>query len=544
MYKLDALLKDVSQKRGKLQAQETEHGVDNREVWNTYLSYVRSCLEQRRGLVLSNFCKIGWQTDKKYSAAGGKPAVKPFFQITEQFARAYCSNEAMRKIGAPTNSDLGPFEDFNFSKAAIKFSNLTKDQVFSGLRAIVQQLGDAIAEGRDVDIEFGDLGRLTSREKEPKFHFSQAVYSLEGLDAPPAFDSFEENQTSGPRSGAAFRRETPEEARGLEMRGMGAGGQGGGYNARRPATPAPVDDFEQGGYGGNDFYGGGGGYNEDYDDRPPATGNSRRQQTPSSSAPSLQLGTAAQRSHVLTGQQFKREVAFKEAMDRHIGEMESRASEAMLEKSAWSRHVNDCLTQERDDIIGKRVRMRENQHFVQQQKLLNEEKRKEQRQEDIIAASAHDFPKFTEPAEADMKDFIQGQQARLRSDLDEQVRTNATLKNLAKQRERTLEVNQLEANRAEMSMLRDAERAKKIYDKEALATAWNSEIRMKNIWKAIDNHNKVGSQQPQVMSTDGLPPSRGGESTRNAGRLMTGSSRRVPLGASRSLGKLEARGGR
>merc|ERR1719390_256127 len=118
--------------------------------------------------------------------------------------------------------------------------------------------------------------------------------------------------------------------------------------------------------------------------------------------------------------------------------MESRASEAMQERAAYQRHVDDCLGQERDELL-------ENRHFVKQQKLLNEEKRKESRQEDIIAASAHDFPKFTEPAEADMKEFVKGQQSRMRSELDEQVRTNMTLKNLAKQRERSMELNQLES---------------------------------------------------------------------------------------------------
>jgi hypothetical protein len=168
--------------------------------------------------------------------------------------------------------------------------------------------------------------------------------------------------------------------------------------------------------------------------------------------------------------------------------------------------------------------------------------KKDQRKDEIIAASAHDFPKFTEPAAQELKDFQSGQQARMRADLDEQVRTNNTLRNLQKRRERAVEVDQLEANRMEMAMLREADRAKKAYDKEALATAWNSEIRMKNIWKAIDSHNKVGShassQPPQVLSLDGVPPSRGG-STVSAGRLMTGSSRKVPLGASSSLSRLE-----
>merc|ERR1719197_220149 len=236
----------------------------------------------------------------------------------------------------------------------------------------------------------------------------------------------------------------------------------------------------------------------------------------------------APRTDLLTAQQYKREIAFKESMDRHIGEMEARASEAMREKSAWGRHVEDCLMQERDDIVSKGMRNRENQYFIQQQKLLNENKRKETRQEEIIAASAHDFPKFTEPAAAELKEFQKGQQARMRQELDDQVRTNSTLRNLNKQRERRLEVNQLDANRAEMRMLRDAERAKKAYDREALATAWNSEIRMKNIWKAIESHNKVGSNAgshaPQVLDVGALPPSRGGSAISSAGRIMTGSS--------------------
>merc|ERR1719446_1018368 len=164
----------------------------------------------------------------------------------------------------------------------------------------------------------------------------------------------------------------------------------------------------------------------------------------------------------------------------------------MNEREAWGSHVNECLEQEREEINQKRVRAQMNLHFLQQQMEMGEEKRKEQRK----------------------KDFLHGQQARMRADLDDQVRTNSTLRNLAKQRERALEVNQLEANRKEMSMLRNAERAKKAYDREALATAWNSEIRMKNIWKAIESHNKVGSKTsshpPQVMLTDSLPPSRGG----------------------------------
>jgi len=257
------------------------------------------------------------------------------------------------------------------------------------------------------------------------------------------------------------------------------------------------------------------------------------------------LDEAGRQTPMLTSQQYKREVAYKEAMDRHIGEMEARAGEAVQEKEAWSGHINDCLSQERDEMQVKRSRAQQNQYFLRQQVQWREGQKKEMRKDDIVSASAHDFPKFTEPADKEMKDFVSGQQARMRADLDEQVRTNNTLRNLQKRRERTLEVDQLNANRQEMAMLREADRAKKSYDKEALATAWNSEIRMKNIWKAIDSHNKVGTSQagshaPQVLDVGAIPLSRGSTAMSSAGRLMTGSSRRAPLGASSSLSKLRA----
>ena len=41
---------------------------------------------------------------------------------------------------------------------------------------------------------------------------------------------------------------------------------------------------------------------------------------------------------------LRRELAFKEAMDRHIAAMETHAAEAVAEKDAWDCHVNDAWT--------------------------------------------------------------------------------------------------------------------------------------------------------------------------------------------------------
>jgi hypothetical protein len=392
-------------------------------------------------------------------------------------------------------------------------------------------LGELIAEGREVDIAFSDIGRLVLRgDREPRFNFSAELYAIEGLEPPQG--AIDEGSLKAPTA-AAFRRTVPKESKGLGIRGSAATAApavavdlppaaAAAPQAARP-PPAPQESYDA--YPEENYPGG---------EEEPVRGL-----TPSPSAPSL-AGSSGGRSPSLTNQQYKREAAYKKAMDRHIGAMEARASEVASEADAWNQHVVDCLSQERDEITEKRQRAQMNLHFLQHQMNLTEEKRKEQRREDIVAASAHDFPRFKQAEDSEKKEFALGQQARVRADLDDQVRTNNTLRNIAKQRERALEINQLEANRQEMAMLRDAERQKRSYDREALATAWNSDIRMKNIWKAIDTYKGSGASTTQVMTDDAIPPSRGG-SVRSAGRIMTGSSRRVPLGASNSLGQIETR---
>lgn len=160
----------------------------------------------------------------------------------------------------------------------------------------------------------------------------------------------------------------------------------------------------------------------------------------------------------------------------------------------------------------------------------NEQKRCEARKNFVEGASAHDFPNFSEPPEADLKTVIRTNQGKVRTELDQQVRTNNTLKNMARRKERELERSQLDANREEMQMLRGVELAKRQHEKDSLSTAWNREIRMKNIWRAIENHQNATSQESQILfgeekKADSGPPS----------RLMTGSSRRTPLGASMNL---------
>lgn len=219
------------------------------------------------------------------------------------------------------------------------------------------------------------------------------------------------------------------------------------------------------------------------------------------------------------GQWGVQEAAYKEAMDRHINEMEIAAGDAIREKKQWNSYIKQCIQEERGDKERRRQLCKDNQSFVQKQMSFNESRRVEGRKTFIENASAHEFPVFTEPPANELEIKMRKQQAKNREDLDNQVRTNNTLRNYAKMRERELETNQLEANRQEMGMLRELQRLKRDNEKECLQTSWNREIRMKNIWKAIHHHNSAAGTSAEV---DEFLGEKGGS---DAGSRFSGSRR-------------------
>mmetsp|Transcript_49589 Transcript_49589/g.91489 ORF Transcript_49589/g.91489 Transcript_49589/m.91489 type:complete len:548 (-) Transcript_49589:46-1689(-) len=544
MYTLDGLVQDAEKRRRTAGSKDAD--ADPVEVWSTFARYARGCLSQKKGLSLATFCKLGWAVDRAY---GRNIVHKPYFQLSDQFCRAFVPNE-LRRV-SPTSKEFVPFEDFNFSKAAIKFSQqLTKDQVFAGLRTLVSLIGEALSEGREVDIELGDVGRFVSRGAGCSFSFAGDLYTSEGLEVPPTQDA-PVDVTRRASSGPAFRASAPKAASGLGVAGSAPPAQKSTAPAPTPtaaAAPAPAPPAPEASAPAPTaplmVAPAPAPQQQSVVAQPavPATLEHAQMAASEVPPPAVQSPSEVGTGTSLTNAHYKREIAYKEAMDRHITELESRATEVVKERATWHQHIRDCVDQERDEAEVRRARCKENQTFLVEQMNWDERRRIQQRAEDIDAASAHGAPRLKSHLsvdEARQKEL--GMQARMRENLDEQVRTNQTLRNLQKQKELLLEVGQIEANRKEMSLLRNAERAKKAYDREALATAWNSDIRMKNIWKAIESHNKIG-MHPSVPPSpaESAPPSRAGSTMSSAGRIMTGSQRRVPLGAAQSLQNLQA----
>jgi hypothetical protein len=558
MYSLQSLLEEVAKKRGRLLEKTKTQGQpseDYAQVWDTLNRYVTACLVQKKGVNITNFCRVGWQLEKK---RGNKIVHRPYFQLADSFCRAYSVDEA-RRAPMPPEKELCSMEEFNFSKAAIKYSQtLTKDVMFTGLRSIVQCLGEAISESKQINVDF-EFGRLTCQNNDPRFVFPAEMYTQEGLPVPKdALDNITYNPS------VSFQPPS-KDALSLNIAGTKAGESDAPPGSAAPALApppvyappeAPIPSAPPAGYldernlppsrGGESVAGlsytkkGRGQGSERM-----TTASSRHSQGYAGSEISLTESQAA----------AKEEVAYREAMDRHIGEMEQRAAMAVFEKQEWEGHIKNCLLQEKDDIKRRRDLCEANSQFIKQQMDWNASKRQEGRKTFIENASAHDFPVFTEPPDNELQEQMKNQQNRLRSDLDTQVRTNNTLRNLARQRERELEHNQLEANRQEMAMLRSLDKSKKEHQKEVLNMAWNRDIRMRNIWKAIDGHGNSASNGgvdlaristgADVMKMDGSQPpatpmslagSRSG-SLPNLGRAMTGSQRRVPSGMSTPLEK-------
>eukprot|EP00742_Colponemidia_sp_Colp-10_P001906 GILJ01002037.1.p1 GENE.GILJ01002037.1~~GILJ01002037.1.p1 ORF type:complete len:616 (+),score=143.05 GILJ01002037.1:162-2009(+) len=186
LYKLDNLLQDTLERRGRLTKKPLPLGThavtEYREVWDSFNRYLTATFLEKKGINVNVLGKFLWQIEKR--TVGQKPVQKlrPLFLLSEFFARNH--NIDIKKQTIIADKDCTAVEELNFTKLAIRYStNLTKDNAFSGLRMIVIQLGEAIAQGRRVLLDF-EIGRLEAVEKKVRFHFDLNIYRESGLEPP------------------------------------------------------------------------------------------------------------------------------------------------------------------------------------------------------------------------------------------------------------------------------------------------------------------------------------------------------------------------
>lgn len=565
-YTLTSLLEDAEKRQqGSRKSTPGSQGHDLHEVWATVDRYVSACLEEKRGVKLPNFCNIGWQATKLRE----KTVHRPYFHIADSFCRNHGID--VSKQGALVDpKDLCSMEEFNFSKAAIKFSQaLTKDHVFSGLKLISHQLGEVVSQGRAISVEMS-FGKFVAREKELRLVFSSGLYAAHGLEVP---SSAKESgyKPPAPTFGAAPTAETLQS---LNLHGGSVGGSavgsavsgrsgargskhrqpsdlGVGHNRSRNATPGDgADIFTLGAGRGDACFPS---IDEDALCEPSNDFQPGNEYLAPCSEVGSQVPSCCEKN------------AHEEALHRHITQLELRASEAMRDRSvvdSEAQKANAKETGKRDEHQDKNRRHCDalRLQIEAKQKRRQDARDADRRADDSASivsgngmgawqalasvsmgemSAAPPAPPAEPPREREgpSADYLARQQEEMRRDLDAQVEAKKLRKETHRQWERRFERQLVDATHEEIALQKDAENAMRAREKEELTTAWQQESHVRDIRKQIE-YMELGKRLP------GAPPKKASALRLGlAGTPAPGSARKSQLSARGTGPPLSARGG-
>lgn len=503
MYGLEQLLEDAGRRRPT-----AGHGIQPAmtEVFNVLDRYISACLEQGRGLVLHNFGRFGLQATK----LRGKSVQRPYFHLAEAFCRAHNLPSARH---LPPSSDGGSpctIEDFNFSKAAIRFSKkLTKDHVSTGLRDLVQQLGEAIGQGRMVSLDFS-FGRLTSRDREAKFEFSLK----QGLGEEPPAEADAESRPATPATPAISR--------------------GAGRQTMRPSPVAPESPKQSPVPGRGSFRGiAGTGLKQpkadimiisgtipedDVDIRPESPRPFRRAE-----AVGRNFATCSD-VRPQTAPSLPVKEAYDHALHRHITDLEHRASEAMRDQAESEGELRKSMQEAMKAEELRRARRRVQDGLLQHQIQAKERRRREDAEEERWSEAAQPVlvPKEAKALKAlHRRDQITSQakeecaeelasavglarsqglstslkgvkkidprvSSEIRELLDKQIEAKVARKDALKKTERALEASVIQTE-VGLSTLREQQlQVAKLQEKAQLAAAWKEGSKLQGLRRTIE----------------------------------------------------------
>lgn len=512
---IDQILSDVLQEKGSLvRGQEAEKG-DYQQVWDAFNRYVTAILSKRMTLDVPSFCKIGWRVDHLQ----GKVKLRPHFQLTDSFLRVH----ELDTNHHPTLPDtqLSPISEFNYSKAAIKYSQgLTKATMFVGLRAIVQKIGEACRR-QQVAIDF-EMGQLLCNERIAHFAFVGELYRQEGLEIPTGAlvdVKYRPSRTFAPATAEGLA---------LSVRGKSSG-------RAVPDSPRAARSQQE----------------------PPSPSRLVRKSCERTSADGVSQAVVTQESDtsrpdvadnadVLKAAVDDIDAAARQrvqrvALERHLEEVKADAAEVLQVRTRDKEFTKECESREAVVATGRRDFYGDHNEELKRQMRQLDEKRQAGRENAIVQASQHDFPCFGEVPKGDPREYIGERKRNLKEDLDQQVSQKHIERNALKQQDNEFSAKDAEQSKAIVQRRAAEETAKKEKERNVLSDAWELSIRLKQVQKAIDSHHLTGGKKDLPKLTADLrsqvpslamPEPRLG--TGNS-RLSTGSARRVPIGAAASL---------
>lgn len=476
MYKAQNLIDDAAKRWSLL----TRRSGELPQVWDAVNRYITATLEKKLTLHINGYCKIGWKVEEVYV---GKPKWRPHFQFNETFARQY--NLDARALKIYGDKALTTSEDFNYSKAAIRYSTgLTKDAVFLGVRSLFQMLGEVLSSGQRVSIEL-EVGTLTSVERRVNFTFGADFYLQAGLEVPAAAPRDQDYRPS-----ATF---VPPTKDALSLTVLG--------NRSMQQKAASTDGWAQ-------------------TPRAPEAREELLEDTyrPSTAAPLSQLSATMS----LPPGFSKKDFVFQEALDRHIAKVAEEAAMAIAEKAEWDGYVQRCVEEEKKESDWRRSLLEDYSTKLSAQIEQSSERKELQKLQKAEKTPLDCFPNFATCPEMNVYDYMRERKRSLKEDLDQQVDIKQRLQEAARQRDLSQEAQHVDIAVKELALLKLEESAKKEYEKVALLQAWAKDKHLNHVKKVIDEYSKCPERSELADFVPKLGPSGPRQTSHNPSSKVRG----------------------
>jgi len=327
-----------------------------------------------------------------------------------------------------------------------------------GLRAIIAQLADVIASGQEVCIDL-ECGTLRAHERLVSFNFLADYYEREGLEAP-----HDAPKPSDYRPSRTFV-EPSADALSLSLKGS--------KKLHSPAGSAKATSL-----GGFSDMGQG------FPSRWPQTSGSE----------------ASHDSYVSSAGLSKEELTQRQALQRHIEEINKEASNVRKSQELWEDHVQRCIEEEKKDQAWRHALAKDYQEGLKDQIREQEVRKAESRQHAIEQASMHSYPDFTTIPEVDVYEYLHRRRENIKEDLDQQVEIKKRQRAAQKQRDNELDGYQTEANKRLMEKERMEENLKGEKAKQECRQSWSDGLRLNAARKAIVDYEMADPATRATMS--------------------------------------------
>lgn len=495
MYDVNRLLQDAASRTASLASK----GCRLEEVWDALNRYITQVMDKRQTIRILNVMCFGWQFLE--SGPNGASRMRPHFHLTEAFAQSCGAETRAHPIVA--ERFLAPKEEFNCSKAAIRFSqSLTKDQVFIALRAIFQQLGEVIASGQSVNLDF-EIGKLYCVEREVKFVFLADLYLSVGMEVPQEALSDVEY-----RPLVSFAPPT-EDALTLKLEGSAMPLS----SAVIPLSSATVKATTLGGWAESEpdqqepFL------QEAYTFAP--VGQTLRPQVEVD-----QLSTLVeemQAGHGMSEMDHRafyeardatnacKDVVYSQAASRRLQEQQVEAAKVDMEREDWERHLQRCVDEEAKEMEWKRAVAADHQNRLIGQMHEAEVRRVQDRKFRLEQGALHAFPDFQHYTEEPTYEYMQDVKDKYSKELVHQIQLKQAMQAEDARRERELDVAHLQANHREAQEIAEITAINKRKVNSGLRESWEVNQQFKQAQSTIDNHHKATNKHALGMTMNALP---------------------------------------